>query len=513
MTNQPDPLWKESASSLRRPVYLLQDVPNALQKLYCRIHELPYVAGDDTALRLVSQPNLSNIEWIPFQQLVQTMIDSTERRQMVIAGVTGTGATKQAKRAANLIAGSTERVMQIDCSPETGVEMHREFIGAKDDKGQFQPGTLVRFWEDCLRDTKHKYALVFDNFDKINPETFFGAELWEALSSKSRSPEAEVKGYKITLPSNCYMFSVTHLGPGSYYQFNEEHFKRLGPQFIIKPNIRELCGWLREQRKIEKDSSKMAALQDTAQLQRYLYTFLKINALIKKRYGEGYQLGQGSNIRPLFRDSDRPLLKKTFLNHISGLQNDSPLEAQDLESVEYAIRTRGIAYSSSFFARQVQFLQDTGYFVEITMVAATALLTALVGWWVFRRREQLIRRYGERTRKIIQAFEDQELSAEEASVQLADIKHEVDQMVLDRRLGYTEGLYFLSFIDDKVRVIDYARNVSENFLELFNAFMEDEVLTENEYMKLCQFLDSIRHKIPENTFDEFRAKVEQAYRK
>ena len=76
-----------------------------------------------------------------------------------------------------------------------------------------------------------------------------------------------------------------------------------------------------------------------------------------------------------------------------------------------------------------------------------------------------------------------------------------------RKLNYTEGLYFLAFVEDKAKRIDFARNVSENFLELFNAFMEDNVLTENEYQKLGMFLESIKHKIPAEIYEQFRQKV------
>ena len=145
------------------------------------------------------------------------------------------------------------------------------------------------------------------------------------------------------------------------------------------------------------------------------------------------------------------------------------------------------------------------------MVAATAVLTRMFGWWVFRRREQLIRRYGDRAQQVYSGFEKQNISAEVAGRRLEEIKKEVDDLVMRRRLGYTEGLYFLAFIEDRSKRIEFARNVSENFLELFNAFMEDDVLTENEYLKLRQFLQSIRHKIPLDLYEQFRDKVEAAY--
>jgi hypothetical protein len=199
------------------------------------------------------------------------------------------------------------------------------------------------------------------------------------------------------------------------------------------------------------------------------------------------------------------------LNHINALHPARPLDDDDFAALDFTVRTGGLEAGSNLIARQIKYLEDTGYLVEITMVASTALLTMLAGWWVFRRREQLIRRYGERAQQVYQGFEKQLISAEVAGRRLEEIKNEVDSLVMRRRLNYTEGLYFLAFIEDKVKRIEFARNVSENFLELFNAFMEDNVLTQGEYMKLRQFLQSIRHKIPSEIHDQFRDKVEQAY--
>jgi hypothetical protein len=41
--------------------------------------------------------------------------------------------------------------------------------------------------------------------------------------------------------------------------------------------------------------------------------------------------------------------------------------------------------------------------------------------------------------------------------------------------------------------------------------MEDGVLNESEYLKLRQFLQSIRHRIPAETYEQLNEKVERAY--
>jgi hypothetical protein len=505
LCNRPDTTWLEAGRLARQRFALLQDVPDSLQRLYCDWHRLPFQAGDSTALRLVSYPTLSTIEWTTFRNFFYT---ATKQHFMVVSGVTGVGATKQSKHLARLLTGRPENILSINCSPQFDLEYHKKYIGYEEN-GIFMPGELLQFWEKCRQHPDQHFAAVIDNFDKINPETFFGPELWESLGSPGDT--AFINGYKAYPPPNFHLFSVTHLGPGSLVEFNAEHFKRLGRQYILYPNPRELLEHLRRKKPASLDSIHLAAIRDTLQMQQFVFYFLKINDILRERYGLGYQLGQGSNIRDFYTPYELPELKETYLIHLNALRRTRQLTEKDFTPLDYTVETGGLEPNSSFLARQVQYLHDTGYFVEITMVATTALLTFLAGLWMFRRREQLIRHYGERALEIYTGFEKQEINADVAARQLEEIKNEVDNLVMRRKLNYTEGLYFLAFVEDKAKRIEFARNVSENFLELFNAFMEDNLLTESEYFKLRQFLQSIRHKVPVEIYNQFMDKVETAY--
>lgn len=513
LRNHPDAHWLQAGKYLQERHTLIGEAPDSLQALYCRLHQQPFRPGDNTAARLIAQPNVPVIEWKRFRRFVET---AEQRRFMVVSGVTGAGATKMTRSMARLLTGSHANLLEIDCAPQFDLELHKKYIGQEEGE-RFAPGKLLEFWEKCRQHPEQRFVAVADNFDKINPETFFGPVLWEALSSPRDT--LVLGGEAMTIPLNFYFYSVTHLGPGSLVDFNEEHFKRLGRQYILQPDAAELIAYLDLQARQlaakkepgAEDQSRLAALRDTAQLQRFLFYFLKTNALIAERYSPGYQLGHGSNVRSCYRSQDLGKFKEVYLNHINALRPDRPLSENDFNSLDFTVRTGGMEQGSNLMARQIQYLEDTGYLVEITMVAATALLTMLAGWWVFRRREQLIREYGERAQQVYNGFETQAISAEIAGRRLEEIKNEVDELVMRRKLNYTEGLYFLAFIEDKVKRIEFARNVSENFLELFNAFMEDDILTESEYLKLRQFLQSIRHKIPSEVYEQFRDKVEAAY--
>jgi len=505
LRDRPDPVWDEAGTLARQQHSLLQDVPDSLQQLYCAWHRIPCRQGDSTALRIASQPSLSTIEWTTFRDLFRAAM---QQKNMVISGVTGVGATKQAKHLARLLTGLPENVLLVECSPEFDLEYHKKYIG-QEVAGRFVPGELLHFWERCRTHPEQHFVVLLDNFDKINPETFFGPVLWEVLGNSGDM--AELGGKMVGLPPNCRLLSVTHHGPGSLVEFNGEHFKRLGWPYVLKPNARELAEHLRRKWAGSPDSLRATAVADTHRMQTFLFYFLKTNLLIEERYGNGFQLGQGSGVRDYFLEKDLPDLKRTYMGHINALRRTRQMTERDFDALDFTVQSGGLAQRSSFWDRQMQYLQDTGYFVEITMVATTALLTFLVGWWVFRRRERLIRFYGEQAQEVYAGFEMQIISAEVAAQRLEAIKNEVDGLVMRRRLNYTEGLYFLAFVEDKVKRIEFARNVSQNFLELFNTFMEDNMLTESEYNKLGQFLQSIRHKIPAETYDQFREKVEQAF--
>lgn len=495
---------------------MLDGAVDSIQLLFNELHptEPALDRSDSAAFRLISRPYLPVIEWKKFDSFCRTV---QRKRFIVLSGVTSTGATNLAVCAARLLAGQPQNLLQINCAPQFDLEYHRKYIG-REENGRFVPGELLHFWDKCRRHPGQKFVVILDNFDKINPETFFGPEMWEMLSSR-REP-ARLGTLEVQVPDNFYLISVTHFGPGAQTEFSEEHFKRIGRPYVLEPNVHELLEYLHRQEvllsaRAATDTAaarQLALLRDTVEQRRFLYYFLKTNALICDRYSPGHQLGQGSNLRKCYLAGGVPALKQLFQDHINALRPERALSQKDFSSFDYTIANAGVAEHSNFLARQVQMLRDTGYLQEVTMVAATALLTALFGWWVFRRRERLIRSYGERVQQVFYDFDHQQTTAEEASRRLEEIKKEVDNLVLRRHLNYTEALYFMAFIEDKVKRIDFSRSVSEYFLELFNAFMEDNVLTENEYIKLCQFLESIRHKIPNEAYQQFNQKVEEAYK-
>ena len=517
--NRPDPVWQKANDIMMQPRLMIEDVVDSLGLLYAEVHHKPIKIGsiDSTGYKLLEKPRLRTLAWPRFRDFCRMAI---KNNNVILSGVTGTGTTKLAEKTAAFIATDPEQnILNVHCAPEFDLELHKKYIGWEDASGQFQQGLFLIFLEKCRLNPKQRFVCVIDNFDKINPETFFGPELWEKLGSPKE--KTIIGGKEVSIPNNFFMFSVTHRGPGSRVEFNEEHIKRLGNPYIVQPDPTELLAYFQDGAveiiiDPKEDSAQvnddLPALLSNINKRRVLYYFLKSNEMMNKQYGEGFELGQGSNIRKFYKEKDLDKLKETYINHINAIRGVKSLTMNDFESLDYTVANNGIEPHTNFFERQLKMLADTGYLVEITMVATTALLTTLIGYWIFRRREKMIRKFGKEAQQIYDDFEDEKISAEEAARLLEKIKSEVNDLVLKRSLNYTEGLYFMGFVDDKVRRIDFSRNVSENFLELFNAFMEDDVLTENEYQKLCQFLESMRNKIPVETYHTFIEKVEWAYR-
>jgi hypothetical protein len=513
--NQPDPTWQNAEKLLCQDFLMLDESVDSLQLLFEEFHGLSR-KNDSSAFKLVASPYLPTMEWTKFKEYYWYI---EKNKGAVIASINGSGASTLTDRLAKFIAQKPENLMHINCAPEFGLALHNRYIG---DLGKipFKKGELLLLWEKCLKNPTEKFVVVADNFDKINPETFFGPELWEKLDDNKK--EVKINNEKIEIPPNFYLMSVIHAGVSSKIELTNEHFRRLGGLHILEPSVIELISNLRN-KKIEVEAElqkkgiddkkhknllvQQKALNDTAHLMKYVCFFAKTNKYIAERYSNSHQLGQWSNIRKLYLQEDFKIVRETFLNHINALEPQNTMSLKDFETIDYTLNTEGLEAKSNFFDRQIKFLKDTGYFVEMTLIAATSLMTALFGWWVFRRKEQLLRKYGERTKEIFESFEKNNLTAEDASIKLNEIKLEIDNLVLKRTINYTEALYFMGFIEDKVKRIEFARNTSEAFLELMNTFMEDGILTDKEQQKLNQFLKSIRNKIPDSEYQKFVEEV------
>ena len=336
--NRPDPFWAEADNIVHQPCPMLDDAVDSIGALYNRLHhrkEQHYSGAiDSTGFKILAAPYLRTLSWYRIRNFC---LEAEKRKFIVLAGVTGTGTTKLAEKAANFMATDpVNNVLMIRCSPEFDLDLHKKYIGREDETNKFHPGLLLDFWDKCRQNPRQKFACVIDNFDKINPETFFGPELWEHMSSTKES--AVLGGKNIDIPTNFYMFSVAHLGPGSRVEFNEEHYKRLGQQYENPPDACELLDYFDQYAKetlkefkgdTTEKRTELAALLSVTNRRRMVFYFLKANAMMRKLYGPGYELGQGSNVRKNYRPERLEDLKNTYTTHINSLGRGKPLQNSD----------------------------------------------------------------------------------------------------------------------------------------------------------------------------------------
>ena len=531
--NEKDPIWAQTTDLLRSTPLLLDKATDSLRLLYNGFHAKKLPEDDLLPLRRISDPYVPTMTYEKFRYYFTKV---TEQKFAIIAGVTGSGNSTLVDRMANLMADSGNK-MQILCAPQFDLELNKRYIGRLENN-VFQKGELLKFWDNCRARPSEKFVCVIDNFDKINPETLFGPELWQRLDD----PKFVVAFGKdtIKIPDNFYLLCITHAGVGQKIEMNNEHFKRFGGQIILPPTAEELVlGFKAKKKEVEKDLPKKkatlestdktppqyndlkkevakleaqsAALNDTANLQKVVYFFEKANAVISEKYGSSYQLGQWSDARKQFQAKDFETLQTLFLGHVNSLKPPKEMRLSDFDGLTYATKNDGSIANSSPVFKAADRLAELGFASELGVAGSFALISGVVGWWYFRRRHRFIKEFTKKIYDLMDDFAARRRSYDQIVADLGVIKRDFDNLVLEQKVNYNEAAFFYGFLEDKTKLVQMAREVNEVFLKLMDVFLEDNVLSESENDKLNQFLESIRYKISTPQYYEYKNQIEKAY--
>jgi energy-coupling factor transporter ATP-binding protein EcfA2 len=538
--NETDPLWGETADLLRQNIVTLDKSPDSLHGLYHHFHDSTSVS-DSAILRLIAKPYMPNMAFAKFRTYLNLI---SERKFLIVSGVTGAGNSTLVDRIANLIANETEstnvqnadtqqwtRKMEILCAPQFDLDLHHQYIGFYDKK-TFIKGDLLKFWERCKAQPQQRFVCVIDNFDKINPETFFGPQLWQKLDDAKFNV---VFGRDtISIPDNFYLLCVTHAGVGQKIEMNNEHFKRFGGQENLPPTPIELVLALKTKKKevekelikkkdtpqydgkkkdISKLENQLTALQDTPNLQRFVYFFSKANEFIAQKYSSGHQLGQWSDVRKQFQAKDFDNLQDIFINHVNAFHPQNELRKADFEPIIYSMNNEGSVKNSSLFWRAADKLTDWGFASELGVAGLFALISGIFGWWYFRQRHQYIKDFTGKIYDLMADYHQNRKPHDQLVAEINDLKNAFDDLVLTQKVNYNEASFFYGFLENKVRDIQIGREINESFLKLMDVFLEDNVLSDSEYAKLKQFLESIRFKITTPQYQAYKKQIEETYQK
>ena len=512
-----DALWTESANQLTSHYVTLDHKNHSLEDLYYQIHG----SNDEwDKQKILCTPFCPLMEYENFETLVQTI---AEQKSGIFYSVSGAGTTTKIDRLAKFISSSNDHILTLNCAPQFEIEYHKKYISQEID-GKFQKGILLKFMDKCIESPDENFVFLIDNLDKINPETFWGPEIWRKMDDEHYTVKFGTDTFNI--PENFYALSVSHAGKSSKISLNNEHFKRIGQPYYIAPSVTELILYLREtlskkQEEInnealtaeEKDDIQrdITSLRDTAHLQKFIYSFQKINDVVSERFTKNHRLGQWSSLRKLYSVEDYDKFIETFVNHVNALEPEIEFGKSDLRSVIYSVNHDGKLKGSNAINQFFKRLEQSGYLTEILVGLAFLLISGLVSIYLLRRRRQYIRDYTHKVYGLIDDFEKNKIDYEDVSKKFIGIKRKVDQMIIDGKINYTEATFFYSFIEERIRGIELGREANNSFQELVNLYLEDEIITNKEYKKLHQFLSRIKHKISIQDYDKFNSEIEHLY--
>ena len=286
--NKMDNDWVELKNLDISKIETLHNSPKKLDSLF-ESFQNKKVNYSNQGTEVISKPYVPIIEFEKFTFYVNQL---QKEKFIILSGVEGGGATKLVTTIAKFVAEDDDtRMLNVRCAPKFDLIYHKKYIG-ETVNGKFKKGVLLKFWETCFKNPSKKHIAIFDDLDKINPETLFGPDLWAHLSSKRNKLIYDRK--EITIPPNFYMISTTLSAVEDRVQFHNEHFKRIGKDYFLKPNTIELALYLNSVKtKLNKTVAKNGIenlsvkekkqhhiLNNKREVLEYLFLFKKINKII-----------------------------------------------------------------------------------------------------------------------------------------------------------------------------------------------------------------------------------------
>ena len=471
------------------------------------------------AIDLIDDPYVPIMEYKQFKSFIKIL---QADKRMIISTVEGGGTTTFIDRLSKFVAMDPNRILSLRCAPKFDLAYHRDYIGEyKNDR--FIKGKLLKFWDRCNQNPDKKYIAIIDDFDKINPETLFGADLWENLGNGNNV--TIINGEEVKFPDNFYMISTTQSAVGDRIHLHNEHFKRLGLDKYLPPSTITFALYLDGKRKKinkkiakkgfdalnDKDKAAIKALNDTTDIKNFLYIFKKINQFIEKDISRNSQLGQWSNLRKLYQPKDREKFIDVFIHQVNALSPDKKFDRSSFKPIFYSIKNKGLLLGSSPLATGFKVFKEWGFLTEFVVGLSFALITAFISLYLTFKRKRKINKYLTRSEEIFMAFEQRETNTATAIEQLNILKLEIERNTKANNISFPEAIFFHNSIRSKVNAVEITKSINSTFLTLMDVFMDDGKLSRSEYDKLITFLLKIEYSIPKDDFKKMKEKVEKAW--
>jgi len=494
--NKIDPEWVEMEEKLDGEYLTLAEAKDSVAFLFEDIHKIK--ASTDEIKSRIGTPFVPTMEFSKFQHYTNEIM---ENKFVVFSSVNGSGTSTLIDRLAKFIATDDTNMLRVFGAVNFDMEYHRRYIGEEKD-GVWQQGELLDFFDRCVANPDEKFVLVFNDLHKVEPETFFGPEIWYKLYSPDT--EMGLGGKPIVIPPNFHMISVAHVIPNAKVLLTEDHYRRIGKMYRIEPDETELIFYLRG---LLEDEQK--SLSEISNVKPFVYAFKRANRIIAEKFNKSYTVGQWSNIRRLYDEDNLNEMLNYFVTHVNSFAPRNEMTKSDLRSVQYAIRNDGKLVGSNFFSTQLKTLEEKGFLTEFIVGLSFIIVSALSSYFIFKRREKIISEQIMMVNTLFKEFESKTKDYDTISHEIDDIKESVDQLALKKKISYEEATFFYQYFYDKTRKIEIAKEARNHFEDLIYVSLDDGILSDKEYEKLLDFLNRIKTRIGETDYLHFKDEIDR----
>ena len=131
--NQEDPLWLKLDEMLEADYITLQESKDSIEERFQRLQSSH--GSMRSGYKRLSHPFLPTMTFEKFDYYYNKV---AQNKFIVLASVSGIGASTLSNRLANFIATHPENLLQIDCAPNFDLIFHHRYIGDYDENGLFQ---------------------------------------------------------------------------------------------------------------------------------------------------------------------------------------------------------------------------------------------------------------------------------------------------------------------------------------------------------------------------------------
>ena len=495
-SNEIDPEWTAMEEKLDSDYLTLANAQDSVAMLFETIHHSK--ATPENIISRIGSPFIPIVEYQKFEYYINEVV---ENKFAVFSSVSGSGTSTLVDRLAKFIATDDSHLLRVFGAVNFDMEYHRRFIG-KEKEGEWQQGELLDFFDRCLANPDEKFVMVFNDVHKVEPETFFGREVWYKLYD--RKAQMQIRGKPIVIPPNFHMLSVAHVIPNAKVVLTEDHYRRIGKLYNIEPNEVELIFYLRDQ---AKDNEK--ALSKNPNVKPFVYAFNQANKIITQKFNNSYTVGQWSNIRRLYNEDNLTEMLDYFVAHVNSFNPRNEMTREDLKPIEYAIHNKGKLSGSNFFSRKLKSLEEKGFLTEFIVGLSFILVSALSSFFIFKRREKIISEKITMVSTLFKEFESKTKDYDTISIEIDNIKESVDHLALTKKINYEEATFFYQYFYDKTRKIEIAKEARNHFEDLIYVSLDDGILSEREHQKLLDFLNRIKTRIGESDYLHFKSEIDR----